>query len=473
MKRRQFLQTSGVAALAAFSPLASRTSSALGSQRMLPNHDDRVIIIGAGLAGLTAARRLVDQHGFNQPEQVVVLEASQRVGGRLHSDRTFGDAVADIGATWIHGTINNPVRKLTDHYGMDRWLTHWDSLDIHDRSANLVTKSSARRVSNKVQYSYLKVRNRRRHMTIDQPMSQTLDDVGAPALFKPNEQDIADYYYGEMVEELCQYHQNLSTLSWYTDWAFKGPDELLPDGYDVLPTMMSHGLDIRYGEHVAHIEYHDAGVTVTTSQGIYHADRCIVTLPLGVLKANSVTFTPVLPPQITNAVQSLGFGNRHRVVMEFPSIFWNNTVEFIGSVGSRYGDYGKCDNILFVNREPVMHRPVISAETIADFSYRQEVLGAEGAAAVVMERLRQIYGPSIPDPIQIAGSNWGSDPLFLGSYTAWKVGANKSDNATFSVPVDDRLFFAGEHTSIKYPSTVHGAMFSGVSAALRLHQIAG
>lgn len=91
----------------------------------------RVIVIGAGMSGLAAADRLVRQYGYSQPGQVIVLEASSRIGGRIHTDRSFGAAV-DLGASWIHGTTNNPLTTIANSITATRFASNYDSVAVYD-----------------------------------------------------------------------------------------------------------------------------------------------------------------------------------------------------------------------------------------------------------------------------------------------------------------------------------------------------
>ncbi len=87
--------------------------------------NDRVIVIGAGISGLAAARRLADRYRFTKPGQLIVLEARNRIGGRIETDRDLGFPV-DEGAVWIHGASRNPLRKLAEAAGAQLETTDYD-----------------------------------------------------------------------------------------------------------------------------------------------------------------------------------------------------------------------------------------------------------------------------------------------------------------------------------------------------------
>ncbi len=468
MQRRQFLKLAGLTMAAA--PLGGgKVRGALAVPRRA---SDRVLVIGAGAAGLAAARTLVDRLGFQAPGQVIVLEAEGHVGGRVETDRSLGVPV-DIGATWIHGADGNPVTKLADRFGLARRASNYDSLDVHDLSGSLVPKSVVLSTWQKVRLSFGLLLAYRRLLGQDQSVAETLDAVGAQSLFHGREREVSDFLYGEMVEELCQYLQRYSTLHWYTDEEYPGPDEVLFDGYDQVMTAMATGLDVRLGHVVQEIDFQGNLVAVTTDRVVFQAERCVVTLPLGVLKAGSVRFVPDLPAGLQGSIARLGFGNRHRLVMEFPSVFWNPQAEFLGKIGQARAPYGAAENVLFVNRYPLHRRPILTAETIERFGNQMESLSQTAATQRIMQELRAMYGAAIPDPVRVLSGHWGSDPFSRGSYSGWVVGSGPEDNDRFRVPVADRLFFAGEHTIGEYHATVHGALLSGRRAAQSLAAVAG
>src|SRR5882672_7595520 len=124
LTRREALKLS-VGALAA-SLLAARSRPRRGA-----GSRDRVIVVGGGMAGLSAARRLVDEYGYRAPGQVIVLEARNRVGGRIFTNRDLG-APVDLGALWIHGSQGNPLTALADRFRAARMTTDYGSFRLYD-----------------------------------------------------------------------------------------------------------------------------------------------------------------------------------------------------------------------------------------------------------------------------------------------------------------------------------------------------
>ncbi|MFQ5749105.1 MAG: FAD-dependent oxidoreductase [Planctomycetota bacterium] len=463
MKRRTFLQLAGLGA--AF-PMEACRAAGGGRPR------DRVLVLGAGIAGIAAARTLVDDYGFSAPGQVILLEAEGRIGGRIRTDSSVGTPV-DLGATWIHGADGNPIAALARRFGIALRPSRFASIEIHDLAGAAFPQALVRKMRRQVGTSFRGVKAFRKSLDADRSLAETLDARGARKRLPGPEARLAGFFYGEMVEELCQYLQDYSTRSWYIDGAFAGPDSLVPGGYDLIVERLAAGLDVRLRQVVRELDYRNGGVAVRTDRGVFRADRCVVTLPLGVLKAGGVRFAPALPAGIRRSIAALGFGSRHRLVLEFPRVFWNPRLEFFGKVGRAYAPYGAGENILFINRFPINGRAILSAETIQRFGVRMESLAPADAAARIMKDLKAMFGPGIPAPLRILSSDWALDPPSLGAYSGWVVGTGPRENRRFETPAGDRLFFAGEHTSPKYPATVHGAYLSGLRAARDLGAVAG
>lgn len=465
LDRRRFLQQStlGLASLAALPSLP------MLRRRGAPT--DRVLVLGAGLSGLVTARRLVDQHGFDRPGQVVVLEARHRVGGRLWTE-TVGGGPMDLGAAWILGGSPNPVYDWARQTQATLHASDWSLFGLWDQAGQRVPKDLVRTANRKVELSYLRLMRYRKGMGADQSMAATLDALHTPAMFTPAQWEVAHYVYHGMVDELCQYLQAFSTKWWYTDRAFAGPEHLVPSGYQALAEALTPNLDIRLGVQVQAVDWSSPVVTVQTDRGLFQAERVICTLPLGVLKSRAVRFLPSLPPSHQGAVDRLGFGDRHRVVLEFPWVFWDARLEFLGKMGRVHAPYGKGEHMTFVNQLPVQGLPVLWADTIEDFARSMEGVGLTAQVDRVMKELRRMYGPSVPDPVAARSSCWGKCPFSLGAYSGWVVGSGPDDNRAFQAALADRLFFAGEHTNPDYPSTTHGAWLSGERAAADVARVA-
>ena len=130
----------------------------------------------------------------------------------------------------------------------------------------------------------------------------------------------------------------VSAKNWNQDeefGGFGGPHCMVVGGFDAMFRKISELLDVRQGKPVVSVRYRTDvdSVEVMTKDGeSFWADAVIVTVPLGVLKADSIAFDPPLPEWKQEAINRLGFGALNKIVLEFPSVFWDDTVDFFGAI---------------------------------------------------------------------------------------------------------------------------------------------
>ena len=219
-------------------------------------------------------------------------------------------------------------------------------------------------------------------------------------------------------------------------------------------------MDIRLNQIVQSVEYGEAGVTVTTTQGIFEGDYAVITLPLGVLKSESVSFVPPLPVAKQAAIHNLGMSVLNKVYLHFPDVFWDTDAEWIGYLGERTGEWASALN-LYAYTE----RPVLLLFNAGEYGLAIEDMSDEQIVQKAMDMLRAVYGENIPDPDGVLITRWGKDPFALGSYSSIYLGATPEDREALAESVENVLFFAGEATSTEFAATVHGALLSGQRAA--------
>lgn len=218
-----------------------------------------------------------------------------------------------------------------------------------------------------------------------------------------------------------------------------GGDHIVDGGYRTVVDTLSQGLDIAPGTPVSRIAHSPGGVTVRTAGGPIDASHAIVTVPLGVLKAGSVSFDPVLPSSKLEAIGRLGFGRFEKVVLVFEERFWGENLGGGLAVLSGFGTDRSFP--LFVD--------------LSDFA---------GAT----RQLESGLGRPVPAPAGTLATQWATDPYSLGSYSFVPVGSSREDMDELAEPVGGRLPFAGEATVADHPQSVHGAFMSGLREARRI-----
>ena len=244
---------------------------------------------------------------------------------------------------------------------------------------------------------------------------------------------------------------------------FSGDDVVFPGGYDQLVTGAARGLMIEYNQTVTEVDYSQPRVRVRTRRGHFEADRVIVTLPLGVLKANVVTFTPALPERKRQAIERLAMGSFAKIVLQFARPFWPQRTHRFAAIAPVQDQ-----RMEFFSMLPTHRANVLVAMTAGSLARTLEQQPPREAVATAVQQLRSIFGNDIPAVTSSLTSRWQGDPFARGAYSAIPPGAGSEDREALATPVNERLFFAGEATHQTYPSTVHGALLTGQREADRL-----
>ncbi|KAH9705915.1 polyamine oxidase 2 [Citrus sinensis] len=431
-----------------------------------------VIVIGAGMAGVAAARALHDA-SF----KVVLLESRDRVGGRVHTDYSFGFPV-DLGASWLHGVCQeNPLAPVISRLGLPLYRTSGDNSVLYDHDLERVLKTvvvsliqanlcyalfdmDGNQVPQELVTKTDKVREEHdEDMSIQRAISIVFDRRPELRFFE---------HVSSSLPGISLQRKLLDLLKLVLTCRLEGlahKEELLPGGHGLmvrgyLPVIntLAKGLDIRLGHRVTKITRHYIGVKVTVEGGkTFVADAVVVAVPLGVLKARTIKFEPRLPDWKEAAIDDLGVGIENKIIMHFDKVFWPN-VEFLGVVSDT--SYG-CS--YFLNLHKATGHCVLVYMPAGQLARDIEKMSDEAAANFAFTQLKKIL-PDASSPIQYLVSHWGTDANSLGSYSYDTVGKSHDLYERLRIPVDN-LFFAGEATSMSYPGSVHGAFSTGLMAA--------
>ncbi|KAB5568394.1 hypothetical protein DKX38_002187 [Salix brachista] len=449
-----------------------------------------VIVIGGGIAGVAAARALHDA-SF----QVVLLESRDRLGGRVHTDFSFGFPV-DLGASWLHGVCKeNPLAPLIGRLGLPLYRTSGDnsvlydhdleSYALFDMDGNQVPQELVTKVGEAFENilkeacisSFLflsllftlpniiasldctdKVRlENNEDMSILRAFSIVFErrpDLRLEGL--PHK--VLQWYLCRMEGWFAADSETISLKCWDQEELLPGGHGLMVRGYLPVINTLAKGLDIHLNHRVTKIARRYNGVKVTVEDGsTFIADAAVVAVPLGVLKSKTITFEPELPDWKEKAIKDLGVGIENKIVLNFDHVFWPN-VEFLGVVAET--SYG-CS--YFLNLHKAIGHPVLVYMPAGKLARDIEKMSDEAAANFAFTQLKKIL-PDASAPIQYLVSRWGSDVNSLGSYSYDTVGKSHDLYEKLRIPIDN-LFFAGEATSISYPGSVHGAFSTGLMAA--------
>jgi len=423
-----------------------------------------VIVVGAGIAGLAAASRL-QSFGYT----VIVLEGRDRIGGRIHTDRGWGVPV-ELGATWVHGMDGNPVMDLAQQWDLETVTTDYENLWLYDTKGVVLEDDDQIELEEQFWEALDEVAELVEQMDQDEAdisLQTALDIVLSKWELSAQDRRELDYAIASLIEhEYAADSADLSAYYWDEGGEFDGEDCLFSKGYDQLVTAVAEDLDIRLEHPVQTVEYEQTGVRVQCGDATFEADYAIVTVPLGVLKAGFVTFSPALPDTKQKAINRLGMGALNKVILRFPKVFWEKSAEVIGYIPKKKGEW-----VEFFNLYHTTGKPILAGFNAGSYAQTLEDWSDEKIVAAAMQTLRTIYGAKVPDPTHYAITRWGSDPFAHGAYSFLATHATDEDYDLLAEPVGDRLFFAGEATSRQYAATVHGALLSGWREADRIHNL--
>lgn len=444
MKRRDFIEKT------LFASTAFTLGNILLSCKKPDGKGKKVIVIGAGIAGLAAAKTLKQAN-----YEVTVIESQEKVGGRLRTDRSLG-VPFDEGASWIHGPKHNPITNLAYNAGASNYLTDDESLIIYDQNGKPYEDKYAEKEYKSYEDALEKVQSSGSISKSFQEVFNSLyPDKANDPLWLYMLSAYLEFDTGSDISELSSHQID-------DDEVFKGKDVIITNGYDTVANYLAKGLRIQLNEKVTAIKY-ASGIRVETTMANYDADYVIVTVPLGVLKAGHINFDPVLPTHKQNAVNQIKMSAVNKFLLVFDTCFWDKNIQYIGYTPSVKGKFN-----YFVNVNKFLSGNALMTFAFGNYGKLTENLSDAEIIQEIMGHLKVIYGNSIPNPVHLLRTKWSSNPHTLGSYSFATAGSDTSAFDILAQDIDKKVFFAGEHTSKAYRGTVHGAYLSGIREATKI-----
>ena len=401
------------------------------------------------MAGLSAARSLVDA-GF----RVRLLEARDRIGGRVYTDRGWGTPL-EMGASWIHGMTDNPLVELAHQAGAELATTDyygWAKLVVDPRLGPL---------------DYDPARWRRfveqaRSRADGGSLAAAVKAAGA-GLSEAENAELAFYLTTEIENEYGADTDQLSAATFDKGDYCGGDQDVITSGYDALPRLIAHRLEIVLNTVVSGVELKSHTVVVRSKDRSFEGSAAIITVPLGVLKSGAITFDPPLPKGHARAVNALGVGVLSKSFFRFERRTWN--------VDNAFYQYLSAAPELWSQwfTSPSAAGPIVLAFNAGEHGRFVESAPPSDLIAGALPVARRLFGSDV-SLTEVKTSNWATDPYARGAYSFHTPGSGLDDRRRLQQPIGDRLFLAGEAVGVDNPATVTGAVSSGRYAAGQLMQ---
>ena len=466
----------------------------------VPSKPVDIIIIGAGVSGLSGARHILEKSKV--PVRVKILEARDRIGGRIHTNHDFG---VEMGAGWIHGTnLANPIYELAVKHEIPTLYVGGDEayiggqyliklLDGEGKTIDPVLRLRSFALMEELWIRIEQHQEKKRSLLLKEIKSVT-KGLSNPErrraigkYLKADGDSICHVFEREMAKmnltaddrKLLNWHFEISFggddgadpcdlgIAGYLQYSldFRGDDSVFPQGYDSIPNILAEGLDIELNQKVVKISYDTTDgisrVYTETGDEPYKAEYVLVTVPLGYLKQESLLeFDPPLPDWKMESIRRIGMGVLDRVALKFEEPFWPLDQYTFGYVSDTKGEWPMIVNQYVVTKRPILEFMVGGPAAIDLIENRT----AEEIQQHLMKVLKKLFGASgnVPDaPIDMVFSKWAQDPYTFGSYSHIPPGVTDSERLYLAKSIDDVLFFAGEATEVSFGMTVVGAYKSG------------
>ncbi|MEM7545212.1 MAG: NAD(P)/FAD-dependent oxidoreductase [Pseudomonadota bacterium] len=409
----------------------------------LPSDPD-VVVVGAGAAGIAAAKRLMAS-GLS----VVVVEAAAHIGGRAHTEsETFG-VPYDHGCAWLQGPDDLPWLGIAEDKGF--------KLVNHDY-AGFPIYIDGKRASGTEMRKFDRTWSR-----FQAGMGNAEEDVAASSVVPMDAPyaAVAASWIGPLDHGVDMTELSTGDFNAYGDYDV---NYLVREGFGTLVVLHGQGLPVKLSTAVTAIDYSGDGVRVETADGTIAARACIVTVSVGVLASGGVKFTPELPAEKQSALDDVPMGLLTKIALQFDGTrFGLKKNDFLTHAIPNELPAEVCYFLTFPTGSPL-------AVGFVGGSFGWE-LSREGETAAVDFALSE-FEKSMGSDVRkhfVKGhmSDWATNPLTMGAYSAAKPGKHAS-RAILREPLAEKVFFAGEATSDGYIALCSGAHINGDKVGIQV-----
>lgn len=438
--------------------------------------DAQVLILGGGMAGVSAANKL-SELGITD---FLILEAQDRLGGRMRREELAPGVTVNLGANWIQGVDPaqpslHPIFNLAERCGgLEGYYFDYGDMIVYNSSGSEISKSDALRYNDyhaALEHSIALCSSRQERGLPDISVREALTN-GSWVPTTPEDDFVEwlgfDYCAGQPPDVSSLYQSvNLPTYSDFLQQPDnEGRDYFITDrrGYVHLVECLTSNFStnansdkrIRLEAVVTQIEHsNDCVCASALESGVstrYCAPYGIVTFSLGVLKQQQMLFSPPLSDAKREALELFNMSMLQIVYAVYDERFWDDNVQSIGHVHPDRGYF------------PVILSALHQARSLNLTGFYFDGNIGEDISQQITQLFRSIYGDSVPEPSTVIYHDWLANPYFMGSYSNPRPGANRSVYSKLIAP-EGRLYLAGEGTIFSYFGFVHGAYLSGIDTA--------
>ena len=440
MDRRHFIKRSTLLSIGGML-IPSTFLSACRKENLFEdiNYEGKIIIIGAGAAGLYAAY-ILKSKGIN----FQILEASANYGGRLGKLTGFANFPIDLGAQWLHGKnnilgdlIKKSNTKITlDDSGTKYWFNN-QLVNSLPQDTNIFEGDDLPDISYK-----------------DYALQKGLGDE-----YKYIVENIAGDQ-GAAASRLSVFGNNVDEENWNSgDDDFKFQETF----FDLIENQIASKVKdkILLNTIVSKIDYSQSEIIITDSHNnIYSAGKVIITVPIPVLKSGDIQFIPALPNEKTTAFSKIGMDGGMKVFLKFSNKFFDQNI-IGGPICAAYADesIGKAQN-----------DNVLLAFIMGEQEEYLTPLGSDAAiTTALLQELDVMYnGQATASFIASHVQNWTTNPFVKGAYSYSTIGMGDARKIS-SQSINKKLYFAGEAMNTNgHHQTVHGALETGYREVINI-----
>lgn len=426
------------------------STAALPGLSVASASDVDVIVVGAGSAGLSTARDLIAQG-----KSVVVLEAADRIGGRAFTETTTFGIPFDHGCSWVMGPKNMSYVTMAKEWGYSLH-NHQDADEaffVEGRKATTKESDELAYAWSKVEAALAKAGRSGKDIAASQSIPQDLKFSGNPQTWT-----------GPL-----DWGVDLTDLSIQDYWNSEdaGSYYLIKEGYGTLVSQMGAKLPVKLNSPVTKIDWSGTGVTAETPNGKIRGKCCVITTSPGVLNSGAIEFSPSLPGWKQEAISNMRMGLLAKIALEFDG-------ERFGLFPNQFLSYSVPDEMpaeaaYFLNFP--FDTNLMVGFVGGKFGWDLTSKRQDQAIDFALGELEKLFGSKVRSHF-VKGfvTEWGTNPLTLGAYAAAKPG-NHIARSELAKPIADRLFFAGDSTSVSYPSLCGDAFLTGKRAAKEIEAV--